>query len=230
MDTKIYAMIILFVIGGIIPLGVNAGLEPIKDSIQITVSPEYGALYFTPKLFEGFNYHNYTYTLDFLDFNESNIPSKLWLQIYNENLKKWDKPGVEIDIPKGEKLISKEVNVKEKVGEHLGTVKYRAISNLTDEENNELYNSTGPSIEVIFKDEQWEKFNENDFSYSVNVKSPFLLNIYLYYKNDSDASWSVYDDYKSYTDLNNWSKVSWDNAPYFNMVEFGISDEVPDHL
>lgn len=208
---------------------------PLKDSIQVDISPisgiNPGAIYLKDIfLFKNANFYDYVYKIKFIGLNATTTPKKVLLQIFNEDKKIWNDPGIEIEVRNPENT-EKEINVgKEVGGEFLGKVKYRILSIQENDKKVELYNSTGPEITVNFKNEKFEKTGEDSYSYSVDARSSLdWVDLYLFYKDELATSWNYYYELQTYrnqqvngTNTNKWRTISWDNAPRFDMVEFAL--------
>jgi hypothetical protein len=238
MDLSKYIIMAIISICIFIPLTTDAGVEVPINLINVNVSPETGALYFNTKMLHDFDEYikntykyyayNYTYTMRFLEQNDEDVPVKVWLQIYNEQKKSWNYPGVEIDNSRKEKVISKDINLSNEVGIFLGDVRYRVVTNVSNE-TIELFNSTGPNITANFKEEYWKKNTDKSYTYGVNVSSSReKQNIYLFYKNSSDSQWSYVSEIQTYRNSENktnpWVKIFWENLPGYNQAEFVIMD------
>jgi hypothetical protein len=233
-QNKLVTLAILISIGAFCMVADAGLILPAKDSIQVDVSPpsgiKSGAIYLEDIiLLEGANFYNYTYKITFTGFTADKIPTRVWLQIFNETNITWNDPGIIIETGK-HREVEKKVNVAKAVGEYLGKVKYRIISDPRNVKDSVLYNSTGPEITVNFKNEKFEKTGEDTYSYSADVRSSLgAIDIYLYYKDLPDASWNYYSELQTYrnpkvngTNTNEWISISWEDAPHFSRVEFAL--------
>lgn len=220
MNTEKY--VLLIILSALFLPTVDAGIElPMNGYVDVNVTPHTGALYSTAVQFNDLDVYCYTYTFNFLEFDETDLPSSIWLQIYNSS-NMWSVPGIEINNSNKSRMISRKVDLAKELGVYLGDVRYRVVSNKEDPQNSELYNSTGPKIVANFRDETWTKGNEGLYNYIVSVRSSiYPLDIYLYYPKLSGKEWVYYYEYQTYRDENEgWSTISWIDAPFFKKLEF----------
>jgi hypothetical protein len=232
MNTKI--IMAIFAICAFFIIIADAGLlVPVTNSIQVTVSPPSGAIYLGDfQRFNDLDFYNYVYKLE---FKENTIPAKVWLQFSLDDKKSWSNPGIEIINLKLNETIEQDVNLTNEIDNKsegfLGDVKYRIVSNPSDPINSELYNGTGPNINVNFRNQAWKKEGDNSYDYQVDVKSSNnSVDIYLYSKKSSDDPWTYYSELGTYAnETRAWQTIRWNEAPYFYNVEFVTADELAFH-
>lgn len=223
MRKLIYLAKLLVVIGFILSVTANAGLElPNGINMNVSVMPIKGALYFNTDFFGDLEIYNYTYTFELLGADKESRPEKMLLQFRNESASNWTH-GIEIDNLNQDSVVIKEVDLSKVLGEYLGEVEYRVIDGNNETPDNVLYSSKGPEIVVNFKDESANKIDEDLYNYSVFVRSSISpLDIYIFYSDadePNNINWNRYSEVQTCRN-ENWSRLSWDDAPWFHRLEF----------